>query len=121
MSLKTLLIIYLFINMIDYTTGGDSVAISNMEETSAKLHAIRHLGDFKVERTLMSVISMEKASLLCRRKPLLERNFPGFNQCGKAVSMTPDSRYWETGVKGKPSNAVAVGKPLVIKLAFLHT
>lgn len=78
MILRTLLIIiYLFINMIDYTMGGNSVTISNVEETSAKLHTIRCPGDLKVEGILMRVISMEKASLLCRRKPLLERNFPG--------------------------------------------
>lgn len=55
---------------------GSSTMIS-VVKTSVNAHALRHTGELKVEGTVVRLVSVEKASLLCRRKLQLERNVLG--------------------------------------------
>nr|XP_044609395.1 uncharacterized protein LOC106824489 isoform X2 [Equus asinus] len=58
------------------TMSGNTMIVSNVEKSSVNIHVLRHT-ELRMERTLMRIISMGKASLLCTGKPLLERNFLG--------------------------------------------
>lgn len=66
---------YLFIATTEHTMDGNSdYKHSGKDSSKNSCHKLR--GYLKMEGTLRMVISTEKVTLLCRKKPLLERNFP---------------------------------------------
>jgi len=81
-----------------------------MEKTLVNAYAFRHTGELKMEGTLTRIRNMEKASFLCRRKPVMETDFLGLINTEKPIYLTPNILYWKTSTQEKAFTCGDSGK-----------
>lgn len=121
MSLKNpLIIIHTFINRKELKMEGNS-AVNNVGNSSVNNHVLRNTGVFKIEGTVMRIIIMKRAFLLCPRKHLPERNIPNLISLGKLSAWLQILCTRKYAHKRNILNAATVRKPLSITHTFRHT